>query len=260
MSLVLEVDYNYETPYMCEIYDNLNLKEKYDVIIVKWPNEIKKEITQQSIVFITSDESHSIPTKFIDNENIKFIFKHYHPKEWTHKKTRPLPLGYLQGFKGSNNIKIKDRKIDYGFSGAWNKIRHNMIRAFEKMHNDNRIKYFQLNQNWATGYSIDQYSQILSNSKISLCPTGYDSNESFRLIESAMCGNIILADKRYDFWYNKNLPYFEITDWSDLSIIENILSMSESGLQELSDKTYEWYINTVSPQAVAKYISEQVNA
>jgi hypothetical protein len=36
--------------------------------------------------------------------------------------------------------------------------------------------------------------------------------------------------------------------------------MSESDLQELSDKTYEWYINTVSPQAVAKYISEQVNA
>lgn len=26
MSLILEVDYNYETPYMCEIYDNLNLK------------------------------------------------------------------------------------------------------------------------------------------------------------------------------------------------------------------------------------------
>jgi hypothetical protein len=260
MNLFLEVDYNYETPYLCKIYDNLNLKEDYDVVIVKWPNEIKHELKKQTIIFIISDESHSIPEKFIDNENIKFIFKHYHSKDFNHKKTRPLPLGYLNGFNGNNNIKIKDRVIDYGFSGAWNSIRNNLINAFDNLKDDGRKKYFQLNKNWATGYSIEQYSYILSNSKISLCPTGYDSNESFRLIESAMCGNIILADKRYNFWYNENLPYFEIKDWSDLSVINEILSMPEKKLQAMSDETYEWYLNKVSPEAVARYISGEVNA
>jgi hypothetical protein len=170
-----------------------------------------------------------------------------------------LPVGFLKGFVGNNLIKIKDRPIDYGFSGAWNRFRHGMIKAFEDRKNDGRQKYFQLNQNWASGFSMSDYSSILTNSKISLCPQGYDSKESFRLIESSMCGNIIVCQEPDNFWFYKNFPYFKIETWDNLSILDQIFSLSNTELQDFSDKTYEWYLKAVSPSAVASYINNEVN-
>lgn len=259
MNLIKEVQDIYEASYLFKICDNLNLKEDYDIVILKWYNDIEYKLNKKTILIITSDESHSMPEKYF-TDHVEFIFKHYHPKDKTHPKLRAIPLGYLKGFNGHNQIKIRDRQIDYGFSGAWNKYRHGMIEAFEKRKNDERKKYFQLNRNWASGFSMEDYSTLLTNSKLSLCPRGYDSTESFRLIESSMCGNIILCEEPYNFWFYKNFPYVKITDWSDLSIIDEVLNKPESELQELSDATYEWYRTTVSPEAVAAYISNEVNS
>lgn len=259
MKIIKEIENIYEAGYLFKIYDNLNLKEDYDVVFIKWNNDIEYKLNKKTILFIISDELHSMPEKYF-TEHVEFIFKHYHPRDKSHPKLRPIPLGFLNGFVGHNQIKIKDRRIDYGFSGAWNEYRHCMIEAFEKRKNDGKEKYFLLNRNWASGFSMEDYSNILTHSKLSLCPRGYDSTESFRLIESSMCGNIILCEEPENFWFYKNFPYVKITDWSDLSIVDQILNKPESELQELSDRTYEWYKTTISPEAVAEYISNEVNS
>ena len=165
MNIIKEVENIYEAGYLFKICENLNLNDDYDIVIMKWNNEIKHKLNKKTILFITSDESHSFPEKYLV-ENVHLIFKHYHPRNVNHSKTRALPLGYLNGFTGNNLIKIKDRVIDYGFSGAWNKFRQPMVEGFQKRLNDGKQKYFQLNRNWAGGFSMSDYSNILSNSKI----------------------------------------------------------------------------------------------
>ena len=262
MKIINEIKGCVEEEYLTEIVNNISTNLKYDFVFNTWGNRIKSEIKNKTIIFIISDETHSMPTTEYFKPNVEMIFKNYHPIKEKHPKMRPLPLGYINGFCGENKLKIKDRKIDYSFAGAWNHKRKYLKNAFEERKNDGMQKYFFIVKNWCgkenVGLSIKEYSSLLSNSKISLCPPGYSSSESFRICESAKCGNIIVAEDPYDFWYNKNLPFFKVESWENLKIINQILSLGENVLQKFSEKTFKWYEDNISPKSVANYIEKQM--
>ena len=44
-----------------------------------------------------------------------------------------------------------------------------------------------------------------------------------------------MAEDPYDFWYNKNLPFFKVESWENLKIINQILSLGENVLQKFSE-------------------------
>lgn len=262
MNIINEIKESVEQEYLTKIVENISIKLKYDFLFLTWGKKIKANLKNKTIVFMISDEKHLMPPNEFFNQNIRMVFKNYHPINKIHPKVRPLPLGFIKRFSGENRIKIRNRKIDYSFSGAWNFKRKYLSEAFEQRKKDGRKKYFFIIKNWCgkenVGLSIKDYSSLLSNSKISLCPPGYSSNESFRTCESAKCGNIIVSEDPYDFWYNRGLPFFKVENWKDLSIIDEIFSKEEDELQEISNKTFEWYQNNISPKAVASYIEKEI--
>lgn len=261
MKIINEIEGCVEEEYLNSIVENFSKDLNYDFLFIKWGDKIKSVLKNKTLVFIISDETHSMPTEYF-KPNVHMIFKNYHPINKNHARVRPLPLGFLKGFSGNNKIKILDRKIDYSFAGAWNFKRKHLIKVFEDRKNDGKKKYFFIIKNWCgkenVGLSIKEYSSLISNSKISLCPPGYSSNESFRICESARCGSIIVAEDPCNFWYNKKLPFFKVKNWNNLNIIDEIFSLNDSRLQEISDQTFKWYEENISPKSVASYIEREV--
>ena len=48
------------------------------------------------------------------------------------------------------------------------------------------------------GLNVEQFSQVLSSSKYTLCPRGWISLDSFRLNEALECGSIPVSILDYD--------------------------------------------------------------
>lgn len=260
MNIINEIEGLVEVEYFNQICSNLQISEKYDILYLQRWNEIKTELKNPTILFLISDETHSMPLKYLNNPNIVLIFKQYGLLNETHSKVKPLPLGWVQGFNGNNNIPITERQYDYSFCGAWNQNgREHLFQAFMDRKDDGKKKYFNMSRTWKGNLPIEKYSSIMSDTKISISPPGYQSNESFRTIESAMCGNIIISDPPCNFFYNNNLPYFTPKSWKNLDILDEILSKSNKELDNLSKETYNWYVDNVSPKNIAKYIESEIS-
>ena len=261
MNIINEIHGLVEVEYFNKICSYLNFGDMYDILYVQRWNDIKAELKKPTILFLISDEKHSLPTKYLNDPNIVMIFKQYGLINEIHPKVKPLPLGWVEGFNGTNNISITERKYDYSFCGEWNENgRQHLFQSFLDRKDDGMVKYFNMSRAWKGNLPIDQYSSILSDTKISICPPGYFSNESFRTIESAICGNIIISDPPCNFFYNNNLPYYTPKSWSNLDIIDELLSKSKIELDNISKETYNWYENNISPKNIAKYIeSEMLN-
>jgi glycosyltransferase involved in cell wall biosynthesis len=105
---------------------------------------------------------------------------------------------------------------------------------------------------------MDEYSKLLSHTKISLCPSGYVSKESFRIFEAARCGCILIVDDvPTNLWYYNEFPGIILKDWSDISIIERLLSDPDK-MQDISNKTIRWYERCISPKSVASYVQSKI--
>jgi|2_EtaG_2_1085320.scaffolds.fasta_scaffold22596_3 hypothetical protein len=262
MNIINEIEGLVEVEYFTEIVKNIQGMDEYNFLFVQWYNEIQTNLKNKTIVFIISDESYSMPGDKFLKPNVEMIFKNYHPFNETNQKVRPLPLGFVGGFRGNNDIPIQDREFDYSFTGAWNQRRHGLLEAFKKRETDGREKFFHMNRNWCggddAGLSIAEYSSLMSNTKISLCPPGYENNESFRIFESAMCGNIIVSETPCPYWYYKDMPHFTIESWDNLNIVDNIMSKSDDELSDISNKTRQWYDDNISPKSIARYIEKEV--
>jgi len=259
MNIINEIGDLVEVEYFNQICSYLNFGEKYDIIYVQRWNDIKTELKKPTIMFLISDEQHSMPTKYLNHPNIIIIFKNYGLLNEVHPKVKPLPLGWVGGFNGTNEIPFMERTYDYSFCGAWNNNgREGLGIAFTKRQHDGKVKYFNMSRTWKGNLSVQDYASIMSNTKLSICPPGYVTTECFRINESAMCGNIIICDKPCNFFYNKNMPYFKPKSWQELDIIDDILSRPKKELENISKETYNWYLNNISPKKVAEYIENEM--
>jgi hypothetical protein len=258
MNIINEIEGYVEIDYYTKIAEQLSSVAD-NALFIRHGHSPSNPIPNKTIAFVSSDETYSLPTKeLLNNDNIIMILKNYHPFTETHPKVREIPLGYVDGFCGNNKVDIRDRDVDYCFVGAWNKNREGLLKSFSDRQEDGLQKVFHMNRSWCgqtdVGLSIEEYSGLLSNTKISLCPPGYERNESFRIFESAMCGNIIVCEKPCPYWYYEYFPYIEIDEWDDLSVIDRILSIPEDELQEMSNQTRNWYDNFIRPEVIANYI------
>ena len=166
----------------------------------------------------------------------------------------------MTGFNGTSSVPFNEREFDYSFSGTFNgNGREKLHQQLDVRRNDGRKKFWAFTQSWGKGLSMDDYSKLLSQTKIALCPSGYVSKESFRIFEAARCGCVLIVDDvPTDMWYYDGFPGIIVKDWSDLSAIERLLSDTEM-MQHIGNKTVEWYDRCVSPKSVAAYVQEKIN-
>jgi glycosyltransferase involved in cell wall biosynthesis len=248
-----------EAEYFESIVSHIHTKEDHTFVFSVW-NEPLGDIPNGSIVFSTSDEYHQQPIADHLQKNVFLLFKNYYPTDSIcDSRVFPFPLGYLTNFSGTDSIPINERELDYSFAGTFNgNGRDKMCRELEARKNDGKKKFCAITHSWGKGLSMDEYSKLLSHTKISLCPSGYVSKESFRIFEAARCGCILIVDDvPTNLWYYNEFPGIILKDWSDISIIERLLSDPDK-MQDISNKTIRWYERCISPKSVASYVQSKI--
>ena len=257
------------------IIDLLVFKKDYDFVFISkfhpyngptaidpWP-KLKEELIRNErpvIIFIADDEYYTLGDEYIIPGITKKIFKHYVYFGYKdHPIIRPIPLPAV--VEPKRILDWEDRIYDYSFMGVNNPHRSIFRLALEKRINDNRTKFtffYEESQNVKQTPFYHHYANILNNTKLSFCPLGWRCNECYRTIESARFGSIILSSELLPHWYNLSSPYIKVNYWTDLSIIDTVLSKTKRELKDLSYNTRKWYEDYLSPKAVADFVTREV--
>jgi glycosyltransferase involved in cell wall biosynthesis len=219
------------------------------------------EVAPNTIVFSASDEHHNQPIADHLQKNVLLVFKNYYPKEPVcDGRVFPFPLGYMTGFRGNCSIPLLNRELDYSFVGTFNgNGREKMLQQLQARQDDGRKKFWTITNSWGKGLSMEDYGKLLSHTKIALCPSGYVSRESFRIFEAAKCGCVLIVDDvPTNLWYYDGFPGIIVKDWSDLSVIEQLLNDSDA-MNHIGKNTADWYERCISPQSVAAYVQTKIN-
>jgi len=238
------------------------------------------------ILIYLSDEFGTDPSKFLPFYHA--IFKPYLDDGMIPVGIFPLQLGYVKGVPVFEPKNVVSRKYNVFFRGHLNNNRIGFFRAlsnwryfippinllhkvafykflmnlgndFSKFFPDSIILF---NSSFKSGYSLEQYGEMLSESKIVLCPKGYEKTECFRHFEAIRAGCIIVSEKLPTTEFYANSPIIEIDNWNlGLKVVKNLLNNPDR-MNALQRKTIDWWNEKCSEKATADYISrglKQVN-
>jgi hypothetical protein len=110
-----------------------------------------------------------------------------------------------------------------------------------------------------TGMNKNKYAQMLSDSKIALCPTGAISKETFRFYEALKSGCIILGNALPKLWFYEPLTFFH-TKWHSVrEAVGFVMSLGDEEMQRISDRNLHLYKTTLSPEPIVNYMVDELN-
>ena len=236
----------------------------YSFILQIWDHDIPKDTKYPKILISTSDEAHRLPVQASDPSFVH-IFKQYIPMcEGAIMKVNnvsPLPLCHLDGFK-NHNIPISERQYDWSWMGQYDPYSRGPFKqAVDNVellrHND--TKHVLWYQGWNNGAPMEEYTNVMNNTKIALVPAGSASAESFRFFEAMMCGCVVLNTGLPDTPFYKDSPYFKINNWLSLNDTLSYLLQKEEEIENYSQKAKLWYKEFCTPEGIATYMLKRIN-
>lgn len=155
------------------------------------PINLELSRLKKCAVIITSDEENKFPV-----EKLKTNGKIYttYPTFQMPDRVRWLPIGYPPQAK---NTKVNfDKSIDWSFAGQVNhESRMQMLRGVDTIPNGK----LEISKGFAQGLEYKEYYDLMSKSKVVLCPKGNISPDSFRLYEALENGCIPIVENSA-FW------------------------------------------------------------
>ncbi len=243
---------------------------------------------KKKILIYISDETASTPLHLC--KYFWAIFKSYLPNDdYIDRYLFPFPLGYMRGLKQLPIVPIGDREFNIFFSGNLNTKRYGLHRSLYKMNSilgllpaisqriDKKIdkivredfkqidfsnkfpnSYIRFTNGFMKGLDVTTYGNMLYNSKIVICPRGYDRSETFRHFEAMRAGCIIISEPLPKTRLYRGSPIIELETWTDLQKTVKELLNSPTRLNELHQQTLDWWNNVCSEKATAMYIKEQL--
>lgn len=178
----------------------------------------------------------------------------------THVKfdKRDIDIFYCGEYKKGYNW-VNDNSIVVCEPACWSRL--NMIANTLMIKNKNIVMLPQ--SEWGGKVSKEDYSDMMSRTKIALCPVG-STWESHRIAEAALYGCVIITtpfdSTLYPFGgevlpdYLRKAPFvFVDRDWKNLPTI--IDSLSEEKLYEISQQTLKWANSYVSEYSIIQQVS-----
>ena len=223
-----------------------------------------------NIVISTSRETHDAPNEFF-RDDIFIIFQHYFMlDQWGYPIHNPLvypmPLGPFRDLNPQSIKPLPERKYDFSFvgqipeTGTRDGFKRNLDKVIEET--GDKFNYFvKFTDGFSRGLSPEEYMEILNESKVSLCPQGATSDETFRFFESIMMGAVPLVEAIPRLWFYETAPHFQ-NKWRDLDkTLSQILNFLQSSTcRDLLYDLADYSNNVLCPNNLAKHLKEKVLA
>ncbi len=221
-----------------------------------------------NIVFSTSRETHNTPNEFF-RPDVFLIFQHYFMLDkWKHPihnpLVYPLPLGTFRDVQPLVIKPLSERKYDFSFvgqipdTGTRDCFKRNLDKLIDK--SDNKFKFFvKYTDGFSKGLDPEEYCEILGESRISLCPQGANSDETFRFFESILMGSIPLVETLPKLWYYQSSPHFN-TPWRELdNALCKILNFVQTpSSRQLLYRVADYCHSTLLPENLAQLLKTKV--
>jgi len=240
---------------------------------------------EKKVLLFMSDEFSSIPWHL--RSSYFAIFKSYLPREVPGTNIFPFHLGYVKGVPSFEPKSVDERGIDLFFSGNLNANRTPLFRAVHplfrlvpsfvpdralaffvrkvllgRLNLDLGIRipgsYINFTSGFKAGLSPVQYGSMLADSKIVLCPKGFDSTETFRHMEAIRAGAVVISEQLPDTHFYRNSPIRCVSNWREGVDLAKRLCADPEALRDAQRRTMEWWRDVCSERAAAKFVHEQL--
>ena len=202
------------------IVENETSIEKDDVlIIVDSSLEEKRElyaklklICSKIFLFHLGDESGAYDLSQI-YKNCNYVWRTFcSNKYFENSHVKCIPIGYKSGLL---NKQTKERKYKWAFTGTPHKSsRHDLLFQLSDIepfycHKTNKFDEKII--------SVDEMSEVLSNTEFMPCPNGFVHPETYRLYEALQCECIPIVESTYQYYDRlfPNNPFIKINKWAD---------------------------------------------
>lgn len=258
-----------ERKFLDEVFTHLEPHYNDDIsfCVRNWQQESNFD-DRKRIVVVTSAEGH----KYIPGDhhytNCEGAFAHYFPKcnKLSHScyssgfllQGQPglyaLPLGCTSFFEGNSDIPFQKREHNFSFVGQLDPYRRmDFYHALKRM-NSEWEGLVHLYEGWNNGVGGEEYSRIMSNTKVALVPWGSASLDTFRFYEAARCGCVVLCAPQNTYEFLEGSPHIEINSWDKIDrYLDEILSDPVEAAA-IGQSTYDFWKNNLSAEASAQYI------
>lgn len=233
------------------------------------------------VLLYFSDEKGEDPAYF--SHQYDAVFKSYLSGPSSSANVFPLPLGYVKDVPELPVKPVNERRYNVFFRGNLNVNRLPFYKSFsllryllpdgmkgERFVKDQLLKvksdfssYFpqsiiRFNNSFKSGLTPTQYSEVLSESKVVLCPAGFSSAECFRHYESMRAGCVIVSEKLPDNELYNGSPIIQITNWREgLAIVDRLIK-DPVQMQKIHENALLWWKDKWSEAATANYIKTKI--
>ena len=240
------------------------LKNDYSFIIQVWKHEMPENTKYPKVFISTSDENHQLPEQ-VHDDSFVHIFKQYiplrnardHTDVYQRYEVDESSPDMAKAFAENRNIPIKDREFDWSWMGQFNPYTRVYFRGkTDKLESSrpqykNKVLWYY---GWNSGEGTSSYTDVINNTKIMPVPIGSGSVESFRFFEAMMCGCVVLNTGVPPTEFYNKAPYVKLDDWNQLVEAMDMLLSNEKRMEEMSQKSKEWYQEFCSPESICDLI------
>jgi hypothetical protein len=111
---------------------------------------------------------------------------------------------------------------------------------------------------FAKGLPPEEYAKTLANTKIAICPPGFESHETIRHWEAMRLSCVIISAPLPPNRFYHESPIIQLEDWSELRPLLDRLLSDPDDLRRRHEATVDWWNKKCSETAVADYMADAI--
>jgi hypothetical protein len=178
-----------------------------------------------ALLVLTADEGSLFPLHELSHRRM-IVWQQTPPKVTVADRV----FGYAPPNRAYDSVRTSsNRDLDWCFMGQVTHPRRQMAHAAMV---DMQRGLLYPTKGFAQGFQPDSYYHVLSNSRVSVCPSGARTPDTFRVWESILLGCVPVVDElgpdgRAGYWDQvfPGSPLQRIVDWSTLpAVVDDVLS------------------------------------
>jgi hypothetical protein len=171
------------------------------------------------------------------------IFRNHFSISYVMKNLYICPLGPFKKSFITNLSQDNYSKI-YSFNYICDVNKSNRRQILQKIHSIDH-GYIHTYEGWLSDnmLSVDDYSKILQNSTLTICPPGFVSGDCFRIWESLLCNSLPVIIINSDIeWL---LKYWSLEHLSVMTTLENLPNVLHSNYHNAPVHPREILLNSI---------------